>query len=67
VSTLPALLLYTASDQLQGHRDYDGRAAGPIAVTVGGCTARDYHPDPAEQALIATYETCPRTPGVTSH
>lgn len=60
--TLPAPILYTSSDQIQGHITGDGRATGPIAVTVGGCTDRDtlvYQPPPAEQALITRYETCP--------
>ena len=37
-------------------------ATAPIAVTVGGCTDRDYlvyQPPPAEQALIDEYERCP--------
>lgn len=36
-----------------------GQATGPVAITIGGCTPRTYRPDPAEQALIATYQTCP--------
>ncbi|GAS87273.1 hypothetical protein [Mycolicibacterium brisbanense] len=59
---LPAPVLYTSSDQIQGHINGDGRATGPIAITVGGCTDRDtlvYHSPPAEQALRTTYETCP--------
>lgn len=61
VTRLPAPLLYTASDQIQGYINGDGRATGPIAITTGGCTARDnalYRPLPAEQALIAQYEIC---------
>jgi hypothetical protein len=60
VSTLPRPLLYTASTQLQGRRDFNLRTTGPVAVTIGGCTVRSYHPDPNEQRLIAAYETCPR-------
>jgi hypothetical protein len=58
VATLPAPLLYSATDQLQGHRDYNNRTTSPVAVTIGGCTTRTYHPDATEQALINTYETC---------
>lgn len=58
VAALPPPLLYTATDQLQGHRDYNARTTGPVAITVGGCTARTYRPEPAEQRLIASYETC---------
>lgn len=58
VATLPAPLLYTATDQLQGHRDYNNRTTAPVAVTLGGCTPRTYRPDPTEQKLINTYETC---------
>jgi hypothetical protein len=58
VATLPAPLLYTATDQLQGHRDYNNRTTAPVAVTIAGCTPRTYRPDPAEQNLINTYETC---------
>ena len=56
---LPAPVLYTSTDEIQAHRDYAGRATGPIAVTIGGCTQRTY-PDPAEQTLITAYETCRR-------
>ncbi|GAC1398181.1 MAG: hypothetical protein NVSMB60_08930 [Mycobacterium sp.] len=58
VATLPAPLLYTATDQLQGHRDYNNRTTAPVAVTIGGCTPRTYRPDPTERKLIGTYETC---------
>jgi hypothetical protein len=61
LSALPAPVLYTASDQIQGHITGDGRATGPIAVTVGGCTDRDYlvyQPAAAEKALIRSYEKC---------
>jgi hypothetical protein len=59
---LPAPVFYTSSDQIQGHVNGDGRATGPIAITVGGCTDRDtlvYQSPPAEQALRTAYETCP--------
>jgi hypothetical protein len=55
---LAATVLYTASDKIQGHRNYYGQATGPIAITLGGCTVRTYRPDPAEQTLINTYEKC---------
>jgi hypothetical protein len=55
---LPAPVLYTSTDQIQGHRNYYGQTTGPVAITIGGCTQRAYPPDPAEQTLIATYETC---------
>jgi hypothetical protein len=58
VSTLPRPVLYTASDQLQGRRDFNVRTAGPVAVTIGGCTVRTYRPDQNERRLIAAYETC---------
>ncbi|MED5816558.1 hypothetical protein VST63_29715 [Mycolicibacterium sp. 050232] len=61
VATLTAPTLYAASDQIQGHITGSGQATGPIAITVGGCTARDllvYQPPAAEQALINKYETC---------
>lgn len=60
VATLAPPVLYTAGDQLQGHRNYNGQSVGPVAVTVGGCTPRTYRPDAAEQALIDRYETCRR-------
>jgi hypothetical protein len=60
VAALPAPVLYTATDQLQAHRNYDGRITGPVAVTVGGCTPRNYGFDPAEKKLIDAYERCPR-------
>ena len=56
---LPTLVFYTSTDQIQAHRNYYGQATGPVAITIGGCTPRTYRPDPAEQALIATYQTCP--------
>jgi hypothetical protein len=34
-----------------------------VAIAIGGCTPRTYPPDPAEQTLIATYETA--TPNTT--
>jgi hypothetical protein len=63
VAKLRPPVLYTASDEIQGHINGYGRATGPIAVTVGGCTDRDYlmyRPTPAEQVLMNTYEKCPR-------
>jgi hypothetical protein len=60
-ATLPAPVLYTASDQISGHIGAQGFARGPVSVTIGGCTAHDplvYQPIPPEQALIKTYETC---------
>jgi hypothetical protein len=60
VATLPPPVLYTASDQIQGHINYYGRVTAPLAVTVGGCTARVYQPAPDEQALIDIYEKCRR-------
>jgi hypothetical protein len=60
VATLPAPVLYTTNDHLQGRLDYSGAANGPVAITVGGCMRRNYRPDAAEQALINTYETCRR-------
>jgi hypothetical protein len=58
VSTLPRPVLYTASDQLQGRRNFNVRTTGPVAVTIGGCTVRTYRPDPNEQRLISAYENC---------
>lgn len=58
VAALPAPLYYTATDQLQGRRDFNARTTGPVAVTIGGCTTRTYRPDPPEQQLITTYEKC---------
>lgn len=63
VATLPPPLLYTAGDQIQGHIGGYGQATGPVAITVGGCTQRDYlsyRPGAAELALINTYEKCRR-------
>jgi hypothetical protein len=63
VATLPAPVLYSASDQLSGHIGGGGSARGPVSVTIGGCTPRDptvYQPIPAEQALIDRYGKCPR-------
>jgi len=61
VASLPAPVLYSASDQISGHIGDQGFARGPVSVTVGGCTKHDplvYRPIPAEQALINAYETC---------
>jgi hypothetical protein len=63
VAALPAPVLYTASDTIQGHIGFYGQSKGPVAVTIGGCTPRDYfmhRPTGAELALINTYETCRR-------
>jgi hypothetical protein len=60
VATLPRPVLYTATDQLQGRRDFNVRTTGPIAVTIGGCTVRTYRPDPNEQRFIDAYENCRR-------
>jgi hypothetical protein len=63
VAVLPAPVLYTASDKIEGNIGFYGQAKGPVAVTIGGCTPRDYsmyRPTPAELALINTYETCRR-------
>jgi hypothetical protein len=60
VSTLPRPVLYTASDQLQGRRNFNVRTTGPVAVTIGGCTVRTYRPDPNEQRFIDAYENCRR-------
>ncbi len=60
-ATLSTPTLYTASDQIQGHITGNGQATGAIAITIGGCTARDllvYQPPAAEQALMDKYETC---------
>ncbi|OLP00654.1 hypothetical protein BVU76_19485 [Mycolicibacterium porcinum] len=61
VAALAAPTLYTASDQIQGHITGNGQATGAIAITIGGCKARDllvYQPPAAEQALMNKYETC---------
>ncbi|CDO22627.1 hypothetical protein [Mycolicibacterium mageritense] len=56
---IPAPVLYTSSDQIQGNIANDGRAAGPIAITVGGCTDRqEYQLSPVERDLMNIYETC---------
>jgi hypothetical protein len=60
LAKLPAPVLYTATDQYQGHLNYTGQATGPLAITIGGCTSRTYRPAAAEQALIDTYEKCRR-------
>jgi hypothetical protein len=60
-ATLPAPVLYTASDQISGHIGGQGYARGPVSVTIGGCTSHDplvYEPIPEEQALINTYKMC---------
>jgi hypothetical protein len=63
VASLPAPVLYTATDKLQAHRNYSGHATGPVAVTIGGCPVREYPLGPAERGLVDVYERCPqRTP-----
>lgn len=62
VATLPAPVLYDASDQLSGHVGARGIARGPVSVTVGGCTPHDpavYSPIAEERELTRAYETCP--------
>jgi hypothetical protein len=58
VAMLPRPVLYTATDQIQGHRDFYAKTMAPLAITLGGCTTRGYPPGPDEQRFIATYETC---------
>ena len=58
VATLPPPILYTVSDQMERRLDSQGRAVGPVAITIGGCTQRAYQPSPAEQELIDHYEKC---------
>ena len=58
VATLRPPILYTASDQMERRLDSQGRAVGPVAITIGGCTQRAYQPTPAEQQLIDQYEKC---------
>jgi hypothetical protein len=60
VARLPHPVLYTASNQYQGHLGFNGQAMSPVAVLVGGCMARGYQPPPAEQVLINRYENCRR-------
>jgi hypothetical protein len=59
VARLPAPVVYTASNQYQGHIGYYGHATAPVMITIGGCTKRKYQPPPGEQALIDRYEHCP--------
>ena len=58
VATLPAPSFYTAGQLLQGRRNFEGHSTGPVAVTVGGCTPRNYQPAAGEQHLISSYEHC---------
>jgi hypothetical protein len=58
VAQLPAPVLYSATDQYQGHIGFRGQATGPVTILVGGCMKRDYKPSATEQALIDRYETC---------
>ncbi len=63
VATLAPPVLYTASDEIEGHIGGYGKAKGPVAITVGGCTDRDpyfYTPGTAEKPLISAYEDCRR-------
>ena len=60
VARLPAPVLYSATNQYQGHIDFHGQATGPVTVLIGGCMKRNYRPSPAEQALIDRYENCRR-------
>ena len=59
-ATLPAPVLYTATDSWSGHLDATGQATSPFTVTIGGCTRRTYRAAPDEQALATAYETCRR-------
>ncbi|MDT5009802.1 MAG: hypothetical protein QOH57_1419 [Mycobacterium sp.] len=59
VARLPPLVLYTATNQYQGHLGFYGQATGPVTVAVGGCVRRTYQPPPVEQALIDKYQSCP--------
>ncbi|HUO37583.1 MAG TPA: hypothetical protein VMU34_07000 [Mycobacterium sp.] len=59
-ATLPAPVLYTSGDQIQGHIDYYGHITAPVAITISGCSIRTYRPGTDEQALIQRYERCPR-------
>jgi hypothetical protein len=58
VARLPAPVLYSATDQFQGHIGFHGQATGPVTILIGGCMKRDYRPSPAEQALIDKYANC---------
>jgi hypothetical protein len=61
VATLSPPVLYTASDEISGHIGAQGHARGPVAITIGGCTARElwvYQPSTSEQKLINRYEKC---------
>jgi hypothetical protein len=58
VARLPAPVLYTATNQYQGHIGFRGQATAPVAILIGGCMKRDYPPSAAEQALIDQYEEC---------
>jgi hypothetical protein len=59
VAGLPAPVLYSATDQFQGHIGFHGQATGPVTILIGACMKRDYRPSPAEQALIDEYQNCP--------
>jgi hypothetical protein len=60
VARLPAPVLYSATNQYQGHIGYKGEATGPVTVMIGGCMKRTYRPSPPEQALIDRYGNCPQ-------
>jgi hypothetical protein len=62
VARLPAPVLYSATNQYQGHIGYKGEATGPVTIMIGGCMKRSYRPSPAEQALIERYANCPPPP-----
>jgi len=53
-ATLPAPVLYTATDQYQGRFDFNGRASGPVTVAIAGCAA------PALRGFPAILEHYPR-------
>ncbi len=60
VARMPVPVLYSATNQYQGHIGYHGEATGPVTILIGGCVKRAYRPTPAEQTLIDRYETCRR-------
>jgi hypothetical protein len=60
VARLLPPVLYSATNQYQGHIGFHGQATGPVTILIGGCMPRDFRPSPAEQALVDRYETCRR-------
>lgn len=60
VARLLPPVLYSATDQYQGHIGFHGEATGPVTILIGGCMPREYSPSPAEQTLIDRYENCRR-------